>query len=824
MTIRHRITLLVILMFVALSAIGGYAAFRSQHSAAAVRDVTQGVVPSALASADLVAQLKDVQLATMTLVYSSDPELTKQAEAQLQTAQAAVQTQLTLQQRDAHTQAQKGLVTQATESVANYYAAINDTVKMKVAGKDALAQANLFANVAEYQTELEGIVNTLRIEKNRDKDDAIATLNGSLATTVTAISAVTLFAVLLLTTIGIVLYRQIAGPLGKMQKMMSEIANSQDFTRRLPVERMDEVGHSIVAFNGMIERIQQGAAQLKQKNADIQAMLQNMQQGILTVIPQAAGANGVHGSAVVHPEYSAHLESIFETQDVAGRDVMTLVFADTTVGADALSQVEAAMGACLGEDMLNFAFNQDLLVREVEKRMPDGRVKILDLSWSAITDEEDVILRLMLCIRDVTELRVLAAEASEQRHRLEIIGEILAVSQEKFDHFLDSANTFVSENERIIRETSYADSDAIAELFRNMHTVKGNARTYNLQHLTNVVHETEQSYDALRRLEPTVRSHWDQEALMVELSRVREALERYESISATSLGRKTGAGDIVGIRGDDAEWIAESLQLLEETDVADKDAALAMRDAVRHRLSLLTTRSFNDALSGVFGSLPSLARELGKATPAILVDDNGFRVRDEGTDVLKNVFMHLLRNSMDHGIETADERAALGKAPNGVVELDVVAEGESIRLTLRDDGRGLALGRMREKAVEKGWLDDGEAIDDEALAHLIFRPGFSTATTVSDVSGRGVGMDAVRDFVARHFGTIALRFTDTREGEAFRTFQTVIHLPRRLFVDGLPTATAMPMPMHTVPDTPAPVVDLVSRPMSRAADNEEALA
>lgn len=817
MTIRHRITLLVILMFVALSAIGGYAAFRSQHSAAAVREVTQGVVPSALASSDLVAQLKDVQLATMTLVYATDPELIKQAEAQLKTAQAAVQTQLALQQRGAHTQAQKGLVTQANESVANYYAAINDTVKMKAAGKDALAQAYLFANVAEYQTELEGIVNTLRIEKNRDKDQAIDTLNGSLATTVTAISAVTLFAVLLLTTIGIVLYRQIAGPLGKMQKMMSEIASSQDFTRRLPVERMDEVGHSMVAFNGMIERIQQGAAQLKQKNADIQAMLQNMQQGILTVVPRAGDADGHHGHPVVHPEYSAHLESIFETQHVAGRDVMELVFSDTSLGADTLSQVDAAMGACLGEDMLNFAFNQDLLVREVEKRMPDGRVKILDLSWSAITNEEDVILRLMLCIRDVTELRELAAEASEQKHRLEIIGEILAVSQEKFDHFLDSANTFVRENERIIRETSHADSDAIAELFRNMHTVKGNARTYNLQHLTNVVHETEQTYDALRRTEAEVRSQWDQDALMFELSRVREALERYESISATSLGRKSGVVDASGVRSDDAEWIAQSLRLLDQTDVGDHAAALAMRDAVRHRLSLVSTRSFNDALSGVFGSLPSLARELGKAPPAVLVDDKAYRLRDEGIDVLKNVFMHLLRNSMDHGIETAEERQALGKAINGVIELDVATEGETVQLTLSDDGRGLALGRIREKAVEKGWLDDTDVIDDEDIAHLIFRAGFSTATTVSEVSGRGVGMDAVRDFVARHQGTIALRFTDSHVGAAFRAFETVIRLPRRFVVDALPAQT-MAAEASDIASAPA------ARPMSRAADNEEALA
>ena len=210
---------------------------------------------------------------------------------------------------------------------------------------------------------------------------------------------------------------------------MSEIASSQDFTRRVPVGRLDEIGHSIVAFNGMIGKIQESSAQLKQKTADIQAMLQNMQQGILTVVD----------GAVIHAEYSAYLEDIFETKDIAGRALMDLVFAETELGADALSQIDAATHACLGEDCINFAFNQHLLVGEIAKRMPDGRVKMLDLSWSAITDEDDTIVRLMLCVRDVTELRKLAAEASEQRRRLDMIGEILAVSEEKFQHFIESS-------------------------------------------------------------------------------------------------------------------------------------------------------------------------------------------------------------------------------------------------------------------------------------------------------------------------------------------------------------------------------------------------
>ena len=97
MTIRHRITLVVLLMFVALAAIGGYATYQARRSAAQVRQVTQGVVPSALASSDLVAEVKDVQLATMTLVYAPDANMVAQAQAQLKAKQAQLRQALNLQ-------------------------------------------------------------------------------------------------------------------------------------------------------------------------------------------------------------------------------------------------------------------------------------------------------------------------------------------------------------------------------------------------------------------------------------------------------------------------------------------------------------------------------------------------------------------------------------------------------------------------------------------------------------------------------------------------------------------------------------------------------
>lgn len=772
MTIRHRITLLIVLMFVALSAIGGYAVYQTRHSAADVRQVTQGVVPSALASSDLVALVKDVQLATMTLVYAPDANMVSQAQEDLKTKEAALRAALEVQRKAAASHAQDGLVAQGEESIANYFSAIDDTAKMKAAGKNELAQAYLFANVAQYRDELEGIVTTLRVEKNRQKDEAIRALNDTLDTTTSAIAGVTGGAVVLLTLIGLLLYRQITRPLSSMQAMMSEIASSQDFTRRVPVGRMDEIGHSIVAFNGMIEKIQQSSAQLKRKTADIQAMLQNMQQGILTVVE----------GATIHNEYSAYLEAIFETNEIAGAPLMDLVFTHTNLDADTVAQIEAAVDACLGEDSLNFAFNQHLLVNEITRTMPDGREKVLDLSWSAITDENDVVVRLMLCVRDVTELRELAAEAGEQKRRLQMIGEILAVSEEKFHQFVESSKGFIHENESIIRQHDCADMDAVAALFRNMHTVKGNARTYSLQHLTGVVHEVEQRYDALRREDPD--HTWDQQSLIEDLERVKASLEHYATINEVSLGRGARNAGKDGSVSVARAQIEASLHAIDAANDDDLASLRAMRKTLRGLLGGIGTESVGDALAGVLDSLPSLAVELGKAAPVVQIEDHGYRLVSEVAPTVKDVFTHLLRNSLDHGIEVPEQRRAQGKDEAGRIAIAANVEDGALKMTLADDGRGLALARIRSIAVERGWLGEHDIASDDEIAGFIFRAGFSTAQNVTEVSGRGVGMDAVRAFLEREGGRIELRFTDSREGAEYRHFETVVYMPQQWAVNG----------------------------------------
>lgn len=770
MSIRHRISLLIILSVIAIFAIGGYSIYQAKINASQVEKVTEGVVPSALETADLVSQVKEVQLVTDALVTAPDSNLADQSNKKLELTKTKLKADIEFQLSHATNKVQLGLVDQARDGLNEYFNAIDDAARFKLAGQSDLAQAAYYSNVVVYQRELQQIVDTLRIEKTREKDAAIFALNANLAKTATTVSIVSIITILILAVFGTILYRQIISPITQMQATTSEIADSQDFTRRVAVKRMDEIGQSIVAFNKMIAKIEENSQLLKQKTNDIQSMLQNMPQGILTITE----------GKIVHPEYSAYLETIFETQAIAGQDFIRLVFSNTNLGSDLLSQQEAVADACIGEDAMNFDFNQHLLLSEVEKKMSDGRVKILDLSWSPITDEADRTVRMMLCVRDVTELRGLAAEANKQKRELEIIGEILSVTQEKFHAFISGSLTFVDENEHLIRDNAVQGTEALNRLFRNMHTIKGNARTYGLHHLTNTVHEAEQTYVDLREPRPDIA--WDQTTLMIQLNGVKEMLEYYAHINEVSLGRK-GPGRRGGIEHFlmvDKQKIHQTILSLERATSGNLQELRAVNDEVRRTLRLLGTERIVDVLEGVFSSLPALAVELGKVPPIIDINDNGYVVHNQASGMLKNVFMHLLRNSLDHGLESPEERQAQNKPLAGTISLKMDVLDGMLQISLGDDGRGLGLANIRRIATEKALIASDEQLGDDAIASLIFHPGFSTAQAVTEVSGRGVGMDAVRGFVNQQKGMIRIHFIDNMTGSDYRQFETIVCLPEML--------------------------------------------
>ncbi|MFP5247481.1 MAG: chemotaxis protein CheA, partial [Thermoanaerobaculia bacterium] len=187
-----------------------------------------------------------------------------------------------------------------------------------------------------------------------------------------------------------------------------------------------------------------------------------------------------------------------------------------------------------------------------------------------------------------------------------------------------------------------------------------------------------------------------------------------------------------------------------------------------------------------------LARELNKEIELAL--------RGEDTELdkmmveeLTDPLMHIIRNALDHGIEPADERRAKGKSPVGHVTLNAYQQGNSVVLDVIDDGRGIDPERIRKVAVARGLIGDKEIVDQQRAYELMFTAGFSTATEVSEISGRGVGLDVVKKNIQDLKGTIDV-ISRVGEGTTFRiSLPITLAIIQALIVDSGGEKFAIPL-------------------------------
>ncbi len=187
--------------------------------------------------------------------------------------------------------------------------------------------------------------------------------------------------------------------------------------------------------------------------------------------------------------------------------------------------------------------------------------------------------------------------------------------------------------------------------------------------------------------------------------------------------------------------------------------AVSNLDVVTADLQSSVMKTRMQPIKKVFGRFPRVVRDLARS----LKKEINLELRGEETDLDKNLvealadpLVHLVRNAVDHGVEMPEKREAAGKPRVGVVVLAAEQEGDHILLSIEDDGGGMDADVLRSKAVEKGMMDQDAAdrLTDNECYNLIFAPGFSTKEEISDVSGRGVGMDVVKTKITQLNGTL----------------------------------------------------------------------
>jgi signal transduction histidine kinase len=552
----------------------------------------------------------------------------------------------------------------------------------------------------------------------------------------------------------------------KFSFAFKRLSISEKAVRKLSDELKTE-HEKVVALNTNLERM------VDEKTRDIRSIMEHIPLGIFMIKPDLQ----------IHKDYSRHLRDIFlvSSEQMEKALATDLLFQQSTLSSDARSQAVSALESSLGENPLNFDVNAHTLPTEIKQDQQD-RLRVFDLTWNVIEDGDGRIDKVLVTMRDVTELRKLQERSKDQQEELEFIGEILNTSTERFMRFIQSCQTFIQENKRLIHSQGMRSQnlEVLKVLFINMHTIKGAARSLYFKKMTQVFHDVEQYYALLQKDQ---HAPWDLTRMENDLKEAERIVGIYEKIAREKLGRM----------GSTSRHVEFHFELIEGIyyDICASTRGRELPEEVTEMLDRLKTtlhgklfKKVEQVFEDLTECLPVLARDLHKEAPAFHLEHPGLLLTEKAEDIFRQVFVHLLRNSMDHGLESAAERLQKGKEARGRITVTMKRKDDRLLLVYQDDGRGLHLERIRAIAVARGLISpDGNSIPG-ALAELIFHSGLSTADQISDISGRGVGMDAVRSFLREAGGGITILLGEETQA-GFYAFQFWIDLPYQLFEERL---------------------------------------
>ena len=269
-----------------------------------------------------------------------------------------------------------------------------------------------------------------------------------------------------------------------------------------------------------------------------------------------------------------------------------------------------------------------------------------------------------------------------------------------------------------------------------------------------------------RRVEEKAASR--ESTIRVDTARLDQVLNLSGEIGLTKNRLTSLRADILAGRND-----SDTLHAL--------DQAVSQLDLLVSDLQNSVMKTRMQPIGRLFQKYPriarDLARQLGKDVELSLIGEET-EVDKTMIEDLADPLVHLVRNAVDHGVESAEDRLAAGKPAKSIVRLEARQEGDHIVLIIADDGRGMSPERIRAKAIEKGIIkeEDANTLDDRQSLNLIFLPGFSTMDKASAVSGRGVGMDVVKTNIQKLNGSVEIR-SEPGKGSVF-----IISLPLTLAI------------------------------------------
>ncbi len=540
---------------------------------------------------------------------------------------------------------------------------------------------------------------------------------------------------LLIALIGVALSRIVIGPVGALTNIADALATgglSREFVERAITSldnlakrlRRDELSALTSTFTHMLQNLSSRDAELEEhrknlellvaertvaltkRNEQMRLVLDNVAQGLVLVSPDGS----------LSDERSAAFERFFGN---SATKVDVCLFDDPKVRAFFR----------LGYEQLSDGFLPvDLVLDQLPKQARRGDA-IFGLRYRPLMEGEQCTSVLFM-IDDITS--ELAAQKKD-REQFEQIRVFERCMRDK-NGFLE----FFNETGKMVDRVGEDRFSSVEERLRIIHTIKGNASLFDVLSVTEVAHalETaviEEEADAIVEHRASLVQVWDAFAQRVSTLFRDRTSERYE------LSRK------------DLDSIIASLKSGEATS------------QIVRQLVALTYEPIKLRFTRVEEQLRALASRLQKAPVECVIEGDRLRLPPDQLAPFWAVFPHVVRNIADHGFEAIEERQARGKPLRNRVTLSAVADERGIEIQVADDGRGIAWDRVRARAERLGMAHATR----QDLINALFSPGFSTAETVSAISGRGVGLSAVAVAVSEVNGSVNVE-SEPGTGTQFR--------------------------------------------------------
>jgi two-component system chemotaxis sensor kinase CheA len=399
-------------------------------------------------------------------------------------------------------------------------------------------------------------------------------------------------------------------------------------------------------------------------------------------------------------------------------------------------------------------------VREFRRQAPGAEPQHLEVDWSWIVGDDESVEKVLVTLRDVTVLNQLTKTVREKSRELDIVGQILEVGLEAFQGFCRSSRTLLQAilGSGLGRPIAHGAGE-VEHLFRNLHTIKGNARAIGLDHIVDIAHRAEDECASLR----LAKDGADLQPVLARADELLAAIAEHEEVYERKLGNLTARQSPGPERA-----LAEVQAALRAAADGTRTSADALGEIERAVARAVAT-SIDDLVGERSRMLPSLARELDKLPPSVDCQGAVLILTEPFIQVLRDVLSHAFRNALDHGIEDATERREQRKPPQGHIAVRPRRCEAGIIIGVADDGRGLPVGALRAKT-------GAVHASDEEIAERAFQSGVSTAAALTSISGRGVGLDAIRSFLRSCNGDARIAFTGPPSG-GHRPFELILELP-----------------------------------------------